>query len=163
MAVGVVNQCPSEMIGLGYLRVVNPDVRPFAYKLTPRGTSYRRRLRHEHYRSVLGSFRAVEERMRSRLDELKRRGVCRVVFYGAGEVMEIALPLAQTVGLEVLGLVDDDSTKHGAIKNGLLIQGPRAIGFLEPDAVLISTFRHAREIRRKIDRALRGSVHVWEL
>lgn len=91
----------------------NRGVRPFAYRLTHCGKRYRRRLSHEHYSWVLGNLRAIEQRISSVLGELKRRGVTRVVFYGAGEVMEATCRVSQAVGLQVVGVVDDDATKHG--------------------------------------------------
>ncbi len=43
----------------------------------------------------------MEQRISFALRELKRRGVTRVVFYGAGEIMEAAHRLAKAAGLEV--------------------------------------------------------------
>ena len=42
-------------------------------------------------------------------------------------------------------------------------QWQRAINELDPDAVLITTLRHAEEIQRKMDASLPSSVEVWEL
>ena len=163
MAVSAVNRHLHDMIEAGYLKVANRNVRPFAYKLTITGKQYRQLLSHEHYSWVLGNLRAVEQRISSALWELKRRGVTRVVFYGAGEVMEAAHRLTKAVGLEVLGVVDDDVSKHGSMKDGLVVRPPSVLSQLELDAVVITTFRHAREIQPKIDPSLRSSIRVWEL
>ena len=163
MAVGAVNRHLHDMIEAGYLEVANRNVRPFAYKLTISGKQYRQMLSHEHYSWVLGNLRAVEERISSALRELKTRGVTRVVFYGAGEVMEVTYRLSKVLGLQVLGVVDDDFARHGLMKDGLLVEAPGTINQLAPDAVVITTFRHAREIRLKIDPSLRSSIRVWEL
>lgn len=143
-----------QMIKAGHIRIVDPNVRPYAYRLTPDGERYRRRVSHAHYRSVLRSFRDVERRITSRLKDLRRRGAHRVVFYGSGEVVEITYPLAMALGLKVIGPVDDDSTKHGTTKAELSVQPPSRISDLQPDAVVITTFRHAEEIRKKIDRPI---------
>ncbi len=163
VAVSAVNRHLHDMIEAGYLEVANRNVRPFAYKLTISGKQYRQLLSHEHYSWVLGNLRAVERRISSALRELKRGGVTRVVFYGAGEVMEAAHRLAKVVGLEVLGVVDDDVSKHGSMKVGLVVRPPSAISQLELDAVVITTLRHAREIRAKIDPLVGSSIQVWEL
>ncbi len=163
MAVSAVNRHLHDMIEAGYLQVANRNVRPFAYKLTISGKQYRQLLSHEHYSWVLGNLRAVEQRISSALRDLKRGGVTRVVFYGAGEVMEAAHRLTKAAGLEVLGVVDDDVSKHGSMKDGLVVRPPSAINRLEPDAVVITTFRHAREIQLKIDPSLHSSIRVWEL
>ncbi len=163
VAVGTINRLLSDMVDAGYVQVFNRGVRPFAYKVTDDGQRYQRRLGLEHYSWVLGSLRQLEQRIRRKLVELKARGVERVVFYGAGEVMEASYRVAIGVGLQVVGVVDDDNTKHGARKSGLVVEPPSAINDLEPDAVLITTMRHAEELQLEMDPSLRASVEVWEL
>jgi len=161
--VGTVNRILNDLVQAGYVRVFNRGVRPFAYRVTDDGQRYQRRLGLEHYSWVLGSLRGFEQRIGSRLRDLKSRGVQRVVLYGAGEVMEASYRLAYGEGLQVVGVVDDDVTKQGLSKGGLVVEPPSAINELEPDAVLITTFRHAAEIQLKIDPPLRSSVEVCEL
>ena len=86
-----------------------------------------------------------------------------MVFYGAGMVMEATHRVASGVGLDIIGVVDDDAAKQGLRKAGLVVGPPRAINELRPDAVLITTFRHAEEIHLKIDASLRAAVEVREL
>src|SRR5438552_10102275 len=86
VAVGTVNRLLSDMVQAGYVQVFNRDVRPFAYRVTDDGQRYQRRLGLEHYSWVLGSLRRLEQRIRTKLLELRSRGVQRVVFYGAGDV-----------------------------------------------------------------------------
>jgi len=156
MAASVVNRLIRELVSLGHVRVVNDRVRPFAYQLTGRGREYHHRMRYEHVQSVVGTFREVQERIRRRLREMEARGVRRVVLYGTGEVMEVTYPLAEELGLDVVGLVDDDTAKHGTRKRGHVICGAGSIPRLGPDAVLITTFRHARGIAERM-----GDV-AWE-
>jgi DNA-binding MarR family transcriptional regulator len=163
VAVGTVNRLLTDMVEAGYVQVFNRDVRPFAYRVTDDGQRYQRRLGLEHYSWVLGSLRRLEQRIRAKLLELRSRGVERVVFYGAGDVMEATYRVASGVGLQVMGVVDDDPTKQGTRKGGLVVGPPSAINELEPDAVLITTLRHAEEIQLKMDLSLRSSVEVWEL
>ncbi len=163
VAVGTVNRLLSDMVEAGYVQVFNRDVRPYAYRVTDDGQRYQRRLGLEHYSWVLGSLRRLEQRIRAKLLELRSRGVERVVFYGAGDVMEATNRVASGVGLQVVGVVDDDPTKHGLRKGSLVVSAPSAINELEPDAVLITTLRHAEEIQLKMDESLRSSVEVWEL
>jgi len=163
VAVGTINRLLSDMVDAGYVQVFNRGVRPFAYKVTDDGQRYQRRLGLEHYSWVLGSLRQLEQRIRRKLVELKARGVERVVFYGAGEVMEASYRVAIGMGLQGVGVVDDDNTKHGARKSGLVVEPPSAINDLEPDAVLITTMRHAEELQLEMDPSLRASVEVWEL
>jgi hypothetical protein len=45
----------------------------------------------------------------------------------------------------------------------MVVQPPASIKELDPDAVLITTFRPAREIQGKIDPGLHKSIFVLEL
>jgi len=158
-----VNRLLTDMVEAGYVQVFNRGVRPFAYRVTDDGQRYQRRLGLEHYSWVLGSLRRLEQRIRAKLLELRSRGVERVVFYGAGDIMEATHRVASGVGLQVMGVVDDDPTKQGTRKGGLVVEPPSAINELQPDAVLITTLRHAEEIQLNMDPSLRSSVEVWEL
>ena len=160
LAVGVVNQCLRTMIRHGYIEVADRGVRPYAYRITRPGQRYRRRLSHDHYRWVLGNLRVVERRITAALGELKQRGAKRVVFYGAGDVMEQAHRVATALGLDVVGVVDDEVSMRGLTRAGLVVEKPAKIGRLAPDAIVITTLRAVRAIRLKLDRALRSTVIV---
>lgn len=163
MAVGAVNRHVRALIREGYVKVADPAVRPFAYRLTPAGSAYLQRLRQAHYERVAGSFREMEERIGARLRELKAKGVSRVVFYGAGVVMEVTRPLAEALGLQVVGVLDDDPAKQGTVKSGLRVLEPLALCGLGVEAVVVTTFRHGRQIARRVGPLLGARVLVWEL
>jgi hypothetical protein len=163
MGVSLVNRLSGELVDDGHVEVVNRDVRPFAYRLTDAGREYRRRLSHAHFKSVLDSFRKLQERIRRRLREIKNDGVERLVFYGSGDVMEVTCPLAEALGLEVVGVVDDDEEKQGSERGGHVVRCPTTLAELKPDGVLITTLRHAGEIQQRIGAGLRETVRVLEL
>jgi len=163
VAVGTVNRLLNDLADAGFVEVFDRGVRPFAYRVTGDGERYQRPLSLEQYSTALISLRTHEDRIRTVLGELKDRGLRRVVFYGAGDVMEATHRVACQVGLQVVGVVDDDASKQGSHKAGLLVQPPSAINTLEPDAVLVTTIRHSGEIQLNMDPSLRASVEVWEL
>ncbi|GIW53562.1 MAG: hypothetical protein KatS3mg081_2917 [Gemmatimonadales bacterium] len=163
MAVGAVNRHLRFLIRQGYLQVVDSAVRPFAYRLTAAGRAYRQRMRHGEYERLAEGYREMEQRIARRLKELKAKGVDRVVFYGAGVVMEVARPIAEAVGLAVTGVVDDDPGKQGEERDGLRVLAPGALKELDAQALVIATFCHAREIRRRLKPASGSQVLVWEL
>lgn len=160
---GLVNRMLRDLLAEGYVRVARDDVKPYAYELTARGVRRQQQLRYSHYGAVAESALKVRRRIEGRLQELRDGGVGRVVFYGAGEVMELTWPLAEAAGLEVVGVVDDDPAIQGQERNGVVVQSPEAIAALVPCAVVITTFRHAEAIRRALDRSLRDTVPVWHL
>ena len=142
---------------------VDDSVRPFAYRLTHKGRSYRRWLAHRQDHGVVKRFRAMQARIGRRLQSLGEEGMDRLVLYGAGRVMEVTLPLARGLGMEVMGIVDDDPTKHGQMRGGLQVLPPWAVGDLLPAHILITTYRHAEEIRLGLEVHVDESVEVVEL
>lgn len=162
MAASRVNRIINALVQSGHVAVSDATVRPYAYRLTSGGRAYLQELSYDHCALVVGRFRQVEARIRTRLAELRAAGAETVVFYGAGEVMEVAYPLAQRQGLRVVGVVDDDPSKHtgnGRIK----VSPPSSIGDLAPDAVVITTFRHADEIRSRVRPFAPPALRVIEL
>jgi DNA-binding MarR family transcriptional regulator len=163
ISAGLVNRLLRELVDDGRLEVMDPAVRPFAYRLTRTGEEYLRRLRHDRYQSVLADLHSMQDHIRERLREIRAEGVERLVFYGAGEVLEVVLTLAEGLGLEVLAVVDDDPSKQGTERAGLPVGCPSGIEGLAPDCVLITTFRHAAEIRERIGRKMPTAFAIREL
>jgi DNA-binding MarR family transcriptional regulator len=163
MAAGLVNRLLQELVDGRLLEVVDPAVRPFAYRLTLAGQEYLRGLRHDHYQAVLADLHSMRGRIVLRLREIRAEGVERMAFYGAGEILDVALPLAEGVGLEVLAVVDDDPGKQGTERAGVSVRSPTELDGMTPDCVLITTFRHAAEIRQRIDRELGARLAIKEL
>jgi FlaA1/EpsC-like NDP-sugar epimerase len=163
MAVSRVNQIIRELLEAGHLEVLDAQVRPFAYRLTERGESYLRHLSHAHYRSVLESFRGMRQKIASRLREIQRSGVRRVAFYGAGEVLEVAIALAEAAELDVAGIVDDDPHKQGQKRDGIPVCPPSSLAELGADAILITTYRHGQDIRARLGSRVGDGARVLQL
>jgi DNA-binding MarR family transcriptional regulator len=163
ISAGLVNRLLRELVDDDRLEVMDPAVRPFAYRLTRPGEEYLRRLRHDRYQAVLADLHSMQGHIRGRLREIRAEGVERVVFYGAGEILEVVLPLAEGLGLEVLAVVDDEPGKQGTERAGLPVGCPTGLAGLNPDCVLITTFRHAAEIRERLGRDLGARLPIREL
>ena len=163
MAPSQVNRRIRELLDQDMIRVVDDSVRPYAYLLTPRGKGYRRRLLHHRFHAVVDGYQELRDHIRGRLQELTGKGMRRLVFYGAGDVLEAVLPVAEAEQVEVVALVDDDPTKQGTRKGSVAIREPEAIPDLGADAVLITTFRHSEAIRARMARGLSAAVPVLEL
>jgi DNA-binding MarR family transcriptional regulator len=162
MAASRVNRIIRSLVDGAHVEVTDEGLRPFAYKLTKTGQAYLQELSYDHYATAVGRFREVQERIATRLTQIKEQGVERVVLYGAGEVMEVTYPLACNIGLEVVGVVDDDPGKQGDA-DLFKVAAPNQIIRLAPDAVVITTFRHADQIRTRSRPNIPPGLKVLEL
>lgn len=163
MATSRVNRLIHDLMEEGHLEVVDDGVRPFAYRLTDDGREYLRRLTWDRYRAVLRDFRRIQDRIARRLREIRDAGVRRVVFYGAGDIMDVTFPLAESLGLQVVGVVDDDPDKQGDERSGLPVAPPERLEELVPCAVVITTFRHADEIRSRLSDRIAAEAQVLQI
>jgi DNA-binding MarR family transcriptional regulator len=163
VAASLVNRLIQELVVLGHLEVVDPEVRPFAYRLTEGGRSYLRTLSLEYYRRVLDDFGQMRRKIEARLREVREQDRTRLVLYGAGDLMEVVLPLARELGHEVLAVVDDDPKRQGTKRGGEHVRAPDCIAAMRPDAVLITSLRRSDAIAQGLEVKLSRSTLVLEV
>jgi DNA-binding MarR family transcriptional regulator len=163
VAVSLVNRLIAQLIKAGHIEIVDPSVKPFAYRLSQAGQQYRRQLKHARLYSVVSMFREVEERIRSRLHRLKDEGIRRVAFYGVGELTEVTYSLALTLDFDVVGVVDDDPESHGELNTGFVVGSPALIKQARPDAVVITTGSRPEDVERSLGVDADWSLRFLEL
>lgn len=81
-----------------------------------------------------------------KLEEMEKKGIKRVVFYGVGDEMEVAYVTLQGVNLDLVGIVDDDAAKQGMKLFGYRVKRVEEIPSLRPDGVLITSLTDADRI-----------------
>jgi DNA-binding MarR family transcriptional regulator len=163
LAASQVNRVIRGLVADGHLRVADDSVRPYAYRLTPTGEKHLRTLSYERYATAMDHVRRVQDRIRRRLSRVRDQGVRRVAFYGAGQLMDVAFPLARAAGLELVCVVDDDPVKQGTRTGELTIAEPTILGRVAVDALVITSIRHADGIRQRLASGIAISVPVIDL
>lgn len=158
-----VNRLLKRLMDDGLVEVEDDQVRPFNYQLTPNGRDRQLTLDREQARAVVERFRALERKILARLKAIRREGVTQVVFYGAGEIMEVALPIAARAGLQVVAIADDDPARHGTHPDGVPIVGGDQLNEIRADKVVITTYRHADAIRAHLADTMMPCCPVVEL
>jgi DNA-binding MarR family transcriptional regulator len=159
-----VNRLLKALGSAGLVEIEDPHVRPFNYTLTDEGRARYRQLDRQDARGVVARFRALEARILARLEGIRETGVKTLLFYGAGEILGVTLPLAEQARLTVVGVIDGDPVRHGFLQEvGVRVMGLEEARILSADAVLITTYRHAEAIRRQLGAELRPGCPVFEL
>ncbi len=146
VALGVTNACLKRMTKRGYIRVRGINHKRIAYYLTPRGLQEKARLTYDFLQYNVRYYIELKKNIASKLHSLAVSGVKRVIFYGAGEAMEIAYITMQEIPLHLIGIVDDDATKQGRELFGFTIQSPNIISELKPDAIMVTSIMYKDEI-----------------
>ena len=118
------------------------------YRLTEAGSEERYRLMVHRMKNTVEWYRDTQRRIRENYDRLQARGVRRVVFYGAGEVAEVAHTMLDGVSLELAGVVDD--FRPGEMFCGVRISPVSDLVKLGYDGILVTTFHASAVIRERV-------------
>jgi hypothetical protein len=118
------------------------------YRLTETGHEERYRLMVHRMKNTVEWYKDTQRRIRENYIRLKARGVNRVVFYGAGEVAEVAHTMLDGVSLELTGVVDD--FRPGELFCGVRISPVSDLLKLGFDGILVTTFHASAGIREQV-------------
>jgi FlaA1/EpsC-like NDP-sugar epimerase len=165
-ALGVTNACLKKMINKGLVKVKGINHKRIAYYLTPKGLSEKARLTYNFLQHTIRFYSALKVSITQTLSGLYQDGHKRIVCYGAGEVLEVALVILDEMNhkFNVLAIVDDDAAKQGRKLFGIAVQHPQAIGELRPDAVLITSVKYKDKIRRNLSNSKElSAINVYSL
>ena len=105
VALGLTNSLLKRAVRKGLVKVKDVPAKRLAYFVTPKGFSEKSRLVAEYLTSSLTFFRQARGEYTDLCQQAINRGHKRIVFYGMGELAEIAMLSAQEVDAELCGIV----------------------------------------------------------
>jgi DNA-binding MarR family transcriptional regulator len=150
IALGLTNLYVKRLIKKGYIMVKTMPRNRIAYNLTPKGIAEKGVLTLEYMKYSFNYYREFRERIRKAFQEASKNGVKKLVFYGAGEVGELAYLTLQENGMELAGVVDD--LKEGKDFFGRKVAGIEALKEFEFDRIFITALSSKENIYQKLIR-----------
>ncbi len=148
ISLGLVNSFIKRLAQKGYFKIKNISKNRFRYILTPKGAAEKTRLTYEYIQSSLKFYRDARIKLRKLFGDFMAQKVQRIVFYGAGELAEIAYISLQETSIKLVAVVDDK--KIGEIVLGIVIKDPAQIGSISFDKIFIASMGEKEEIIKKI-------------
>lgn len=148
ISVGLVNTFLKRLVNKGYFKVKTMPRNRLKYFLTREGLARKSRLTAEYLRYSINFYRDIKDLLLSKFGEMERNQVQRILFFGAGEVAELAYLYLQLTKLELAGLVDDQ--KKGKNFFGFVIKGTENLNEMEWDSVLLTHLDHTEEAIQKL-------------
>ena len=139
------------MIKRGYIRARGINHKRLAYYLTPRGFREKARLAYHFLQHNVTYYIELKKNIASKLHFLAASGVKRIIFYGAGEAMEVAYITMQEIPIKLVGIVDDDLAKQERELFGFTIQSPNIISELKPDAIMVTSIMYKDKILDRLN------------
>jgi DNA-binding MarR family transcriptional regulator len=150
IALGLTNLYIKRLIKKGYIMVKTMPRNRIIYNLTPKGIAEKGKLTFEYMKYSFNFYREFRERIRQAFQQASKNGVKRLVFYGAGEVGELAYLTLQENGMELAGVIDD--LKEGKDFFGKKVAGIEALKEFEFDRIFITALSSKEDIYQKLIR-----------
>lgn len=138
VSLGLVNLFIKRLANKGYFKITNIPRNRVKYILTPKGAAEKTRLTYEFIKYSFRFYKTARKNLRNTLSDLESQGVRRVVFYGVGDLAEIAYISLQESEIELTAVVD--RKEKGKSFFGITIVDPCWLGELEFDRVLLTKF-----------------------
>lgn len=159
VALGLTNLLIRRLVGKGYVKMAKMGTRHVTYLMTPAGWEALTSATRESMANTVHLYTQTREQIRASLETVAAQcgpggaGDKQVVFYGAGDVAEIAYVSLQRTDLTLIGVVDDQ--KRGRFFD-LQICGPECLSGNEINGrpyskVIVATVRHTDAICARLD------------
>jgi hypothetical protein len=159
VALGLTNLLVRRLVAKGYVKVAGMGTRHIRYLMTAAGWEALAHATRRSLQSTVVLYTETREQIRSSLSAISERcdtdasGQKRIVFYGAGDVAEIAYVSLQSTDLTLVGVVDDRRT--GRFFEVVICPpeqlAANRIGTVPYDHVVVTSLRHADAIRARIE------------
>ncbi len=148
ISLGLVNSFIKRLAKKGYFKIGHLPKNRIRYILTPRGVTEKSRLTYEYIRHSFEFYRETRQMLRDLYAELETQGVRRIVFYGAGDLAEIAYLSLQQSCIELVAVVDDGKAGNDFME--FTVFHTDRIESLWFDRILITSVNSTESIIEKI-------------
>ena len=148
ISLGLVNSFLKRLVKKGYFKARHIPKNRMRYYLTPQGASEKTRLTYEYIQYSYNFYKEARQKLRDLYSGLERQGVSRIVFYGAGDLAEIAYLSLQETNIELVAVFDDE--KIGKRFMRYTVVHPDRLTGLSFDRILITSMISAELILQKV-------------
>ena len=148
ISLGLVNSFIKRLAQEGYFRIGHLPKNRVRYILTPRGVAEKSRLTYEYIQHSFIFYRNARKKMEDLYAVLETEGVKRIVFYGAGELAEIAYLSLHQSCIELVAVVDDGRAGKKFLQ--FTVVHPDQIQTLWFDKILITSINITEFIFEKL-------------
>lgn len=158
VALGLTNLLIRRLVAKGYVRMAGMGTRHVRYLMTPDGWEALGRATRDSMANTVQLYTQTREQIRTSLIAVSARceadasGQKRIVFYGAGDVAEIAYVSLQSTDLTLVGVVDDRRRGkffHLPIHDGSWLTAD-ALDGVPFSHVVVATVRHTEAIQARL-------------
>ena len=148
ISLGLVNSFIKRLAQKGLFKVKNIPKNRVKYILTPKGAAEKTRLTYKYIQYSFQFYKSAREKLRILFYGLTKNGNKKIVFYGAGDLAEIAYISLQETPIQLVGIVDDK--KAGDIFMDFVISSPNRLETISFDKILITSIKEPEKVLERI-------------
>ncbi len=139
VALGLTNLMLRRLAKKGYIKISGTKRSRIRYLITPQGILEKSRLTYEFVQHSLQLYSRVRLFLREQLSLVAKQGHRRILLCGTGELAEIAFLTIHEMGLELVGVVDEQPTTQRFL--GHPVQDLGVVGPAACDCIIVAS-RH---------------------
>jgi DNA-binding MarR family transcriptional regulator len=158
VSLGLVNSFVKRLVQKGYFKVSTIPRKRMRYVLTPKGATEKTRLTYKYMQHSYQFYKDARRKFGRLFQQLAEDGTRKIVFYGAGDVAEIAGICLEETGFRLVAVLDDD--RVGERLSGVTVQNTDRLGSIAFDKVLVTTARPHRQVLKDIQKMGIGQDQV---
>ena len=148
ISLGLVNSFIKRLVKKGYFKARHIPKNRMRYFLTPKGAAEKTRLTYLYIQYSYNFYKDARQKLRELYSNLEKQGVSRLVFYGAGDLAEIAYLSLQETDIELVAVFDDE--KQGKRFMRFTIFDPGRMASFSFDKILITSINSTEIIFQRI-------------
>ena len=148
ISLGLVNSFLKRLAKKGYFKATSIPRNRVKYILTPKGALEKSRLTYAYINHSFRFYRDARQKFSDILGRLDGKGISKIVFYGAGDLAEIAYLTLQETNMKLLAIVDPEHHSKSFFK--LQIQQPNFLQTMKTEVVLITKIDSEGTLPEKI-------------
>ncbi|MCD6561447.1 MAG: winged helix-turn-helix transcriptional regulator [Deltaproteobacteria bacterium] len=107
LSLGLINTFIKRLVKKGYFKVRTMPKNRVKYFLTPRGVAKKSRLTVEYLRYSVNFYKEIKGLLLNKFKEIEGNNLNTILFFGAGEIAELAYLYLQLTGIQLAGIVDE--------------------------------------------------------
>lgn len=107
ISLGLVNTFIKRLVNKGYFKVKTMPRNRMKYFLTPEGLARKSKLTVEYLRYSVNFYKEIKTLLISKFKEMEKNRIRCILFFGAGEVAELAYLYLQLTNIQLVGIIDD--------------------------------------------------------
>ncbi len=136
ISLGLVNSFIKRLAKKGYFKITTIPKNRVRYILTPKGTAGKTRLTYEYIQLSFQYYKNSRSKLTDLFKQYNKQKIRKVVFFGSGELAEIAYLSLQETDIRLVAVVDNqDSPKPFMQQKVLPIEALKGISF---DRIIIT-------------------------